>query len=666
MFEINIASSFIYVLLCILLGLAYAFFLYRNNSTIISSKLSFTLFFIRASYVSIISLLILNPIIKSYKNYVEDPIIIIANDNSTSIKEDISQDLLLLEGKLKDFKLSYFSFSDKVEDGLKKNTGLKTNFSNLFSELNNKFENRNVCGVILASDGCYNSGLNPEFLSYDSPVYCISLGDTSKFKDVRIDNVQINDINFLGNSFPLEVSISSNLNENENSMITVWDGENMLYEKKIFLNSNENYNSYNLKLEAKKVGLQSLLVKIEPVSGEKNISNNSFVTYIDVIDYKSEILILKESISPDLAAFKNSISGDINYNIEIKNYDDDFLIEKYQLVVLFRINKVPEKLLDSKVPLMIFNSVGSYFKNFEKNKKIKKSENYAPISTFINKKFSRFSFSSQLSKLINESPPLFSANSYHNIKGETDYVLSQINGQFKSANPIIMIKSINDRKIVFITAKGWWRWKLFDFYKNNNNNAFNELFSKLTKYLIVKNDKSLFRIKHANEYYENKEISIAAELYNDSYELVNNRQINLSISDDFSNEYNYVFSLEKKELIARLGILKPGIYNYIAKVDSSTFQRKGSFNVKKIQLENVTDIANHQLLNKVSKISGGAVFPLSSLDDLVTTINKSDKKQKLIHVKENLIGLISMPVILFLLFFLISLEWFLRKYNGLI
>ena len=666
MFEINIASSFIYILLCILLGLVYALFLYKNNSTIISSKLNFILFFLRASYVIIICLLILNPIIKSYKNYAEDPIIIIANDNSTSINENIRKDLLSLEGKLKDFKLSYFSFSDKVEDGLKNNTGLKTNFSNLFSELNNKFENRNVCGVILASDGCYNSGLNPEFLSYDSPVYCISLGDTTKFKDIRIDNVQINDINFLGNSFPLEISIASNLYENENSIISVWDGENVLYEKKILLNSNENYNSYNIKLEAKKVGLQSLLVKIDPVSGEKNISNNSFVTYIDVIDYKSEILILKESISPDLAAFKNSISGDINYNIEIKNYDDDFLIDKYQLVVLFGINKVPEKLLESKVPLMIFNSVGSYFKNFEKNKKINKSEIYTTVSTFINKKFSKFSFSAELSKLINDSPPLFSANSYHTINGETDYVLNQINGQFKTANPIIMIKSINDRKIVFITAKGWWRWKLFDFYKNNNNNAFNELFSKLTKYLIVKNDKSLFRIKHANEYYENKEVSIIAELYNDSYELVNDRQINLSISDDSSNEYNYVFSLEKKELIASLGILKPGVYNYIAKVDGGTYQRKGSFNVKKIQLENVTDIANHQLLNKISKISGGAVFPLSSLEDLVTTINKSDKKQKVIHVKENLIGLISIPIILFLLFFLISLEWFLRKYNGLI
>ena len=666
MFEINIASSFIYILLCILLGLVYALFLYKNNSTIISSKLNFILFFLRASYVIIICLLILNPIIKSYKNYAEDPIIIIANDNSTSINENIRKDLLSLEGKLKDFKLSYFSFSDKVEDGLKNNTGLKTNFSNLFSELNNKFENRNVCGVILASDGCYNSGLNPEFLSYDSPVYCISLGDTTKFKDIRIDNVQINDINFLGNSFPLEISIASNLYENENSIISVWDGENVLYEKKILLNSNENYNSYNIKLEAKKVGLQSLLVKIDPVSGEKNISNNSFVTYIDVIDYKSEILILKESISPDLAAFKNSISGDINYNIEIKNYDDDFLIDKYQLVVLFGINKVPEKLLESKVPLMIFNSVGSYFKNFEKNKKINKSEIYTTVSTFINKKFSKFSFSAELSKLINDSPPLFSANSYHTINGETDYVLSQINGQFKTANPIIMIKSINDRKIVFITAKGWWRWKLFDFSKNNNNNAFNELFSKLTKYLIVKNDKSLFRIKHANEYYENKEVSIIAELYNDSYELVNDRKINLSISDDSSNEYNYVFSLEKKELIASLGILKPGVYNYIAKVDGGTYQRKGSFNVKKIQLENVTDIANHQLLNKISKISGGAVFPLSSLEDLVNTINKSDKKQKVIHVKENLIGLISIPIILFLLFFLISLEWFLRKYNGLI
>ena len=39
--------------------------------------------------------------------------------------------------------------------------------------------------------------------------------------------------------------------------------------------------------------------------GEENLTNNAFTKYIDVIDYSSSILILKNTNTPDLAAFNN-------------------------------------------------------------------------------------------------------------------------------------------------------------------------------------------------------------------------------------------------------------------------------------------------------------------------------------------------------------------------
>ena len=47
-----------------------------------------------------------------------------------------------------------------------------------------------------------------------------------------------------------------------------------------------------------KVGLLNLDVKILPINGEENLTNNAFTKYIDVIDYSSSILILKNTNTP--------------------------------------------------------------------------------------------------------------------------------------------------------------------------------------------------------------------------------------------------------------------------------------------------------------------------------------------------------------------------------
>ena len=209
MFELSIDSSFFYILICISLGFIFTYLLYNNKVKSIPKNVKLILFVIRFFYLSVILLLLLNPIIKLNNNYFEDPILIFAKDNSTSINEDITDELISLKNNLNNFKSYEFSFSDKIYNGFIKNTGLKSNFSNLFAELNNKFEGRNVAGLVLASDGSYNTGLNPQYLSYNFPVYCIALGDTTFKKDLRIDKVETNEVTFLGNSFPLEVSIAS-------------------------------------------------------------------------------------------------------------------------------------------------------------------------------------------------------------------------------------------------------------------------------------------------------------------------------------------------------------------------------------------------------------------------------------------------------------------------
>jgi hypothetical protein len=666
MFEINIDSSYFYVLICVSFGFIFTYLLYNNKAKLISKNVNLFLFVIRFFYLSVILLLLLNPIIKLNNNYFEDPILIFAKDNSTSINEDITDELISLKNNLNNFKSYEFSFSDKIYNGFIKNTGLKSNFSNLFAELNNKFEGRNVAGLILASDGSYNTGLNPQYLSYNFPVYCIALGDTTFKKDLRIDKVETNEVTFLGNSFPLEVSIASSIKNDVKSRLVIKDGKIKLYDEIVTFKKDNNYKIVELDLVAEKVGLLNLDVKIIPINGEENLTNNSFTKYIDVIDYSSSILILKNTNTPDLAAFNNSLSKNPRYNVVIKDIDEEYNIDKYQLIVLFGVNIIPDNLINNKVSLIVFNSVDYYFENFEKNREFYNDKNKYPITISLNNRFSKFTFSDELNNLVNYAPPLFSSDINQKLKGNFDFNLKNKQVESLSKSSVMMIKYIDEKKIAFVTAEGFWRWKFFDYKINNSNIAFDEIFLKLTQYLIIDDEKSLLRIKYKNDYDQDESVVINAELYNESYELVNDKEIKFSISDNSLNTKEYLFSKKSNTLFVDLGILKPGRYNYVARVDGSDENKKGFFNVKKIQLEQFSDDVNHKTLNNISNQSGGKFFYLNSLKELESVINSSALNKKIIHSKQNIVSFLGITNLLILLIFLILLEYFLRKYNGLV
>ena len=667
MFGIYLDFPFYYIVICIFFGIGYASFLYRREKGIAFTQLTFGLFFCRSIFTSILALLLLNPILKSKVNSVEKPIVIIAKDNSKSVKQNINEELQYLKANLDNFEVFSYSFSDKVVDGFSKNNnGLKTDYSELFLDLNNKFENRNLAGVIIATDGCYNMGLNPEYLSYDYPVYSIALGDTAVYKDIRIDNIIKNDIVFLGNTFPLEISLASSLNKNENSKLKIWNNGVKVYEESIVFLRDIDYDTYTVYLPANEIGLQNYTIEVDPLDNEKNSINNSFETYIDIIDSRYNILILKDLNSPDVSAYKSAIEKNQHYTIDIRDVSDDIILEKYQLVVIFGVKNIPVSILTSDVPLIVFNSHNLHYIDLNSAFRFNEKGGIEEVSVCRNTNFTKFFFSSDLLNLISEAPPLFVSFGTYNLAGSIESVLNQHIGMIESNNPLIMIQELDSRRVSFILATGWWRWKFFDYSVNNNNNAFDELFLKLTQYLILKEDKSLFRLEYEKQYEENSEVVFRAALYNESYELVNNKEVNLKLVDEKGREYNFQFSKLNKQLIVEINDLDPGAYNFIASVEDSDLIKKGIFDVKKIQLEQLGLSANHQVLENIALLSDGQVFYLNNIQNLIDVIKNSKYNQKTIHYKEKLEGVINISWVLLILLILISIEWLVRKYNGLI
>ena len=268
--------------------------------------------------------------------------------------------------------------------------------------------------------------------------------------------------------------------------------------------------------------------------------------------------------------------------------------------------------------------------------------------------------------MIQDAPPLQTSFGKYTLQIGSELVINQQIGAELSTKPIVIIDESNGRKLAFIMAEGFWKWKLYDYANTNSNIAFDELFSKLTQYLVLQEDKSKFRIDYKKQFSENSNIYFEASLYNESYELINDKEISFVIQNEKGDEFVYKFSTSLERYNLNVGVLDVGKYTFLAKVKGSELIRKGSFDVRAIQLEQLYTVANHNLLYQLANISGGKLFFPNQLDKIIIAIEKSKNNFISVSSKEKLKGMINIPLILLILLVLISLEWFLRKYNGLI
>jgi hypothetical protein len=381
-------------------------------------------------------------------------------------------------------------------------------------------------------------------------------------------------------------------------------------------------------------------------------------------------LLLTENTHPDIAAYKSAIEKNKNYAVEQVNVIDfNGSFEAYQLIVVFGIQKNNPLLMQlekTNVPLLVFDIQQNLNLKLTSAFSFKSRGGLEEVKAVKSEFFSKFTFSPELLKLIQDAPPLQTSFGKYTLQIGSEVVIAQKVGMQVTTKPIILINEKNGRKLAFITAEGFWKWKLYDYANTKNNLAFDELFSKLTQYLVLQEDKSKFRIDYKKQFAQTSNIYFEASLYNESYELINDKEISIVIQNEKGDEFDYEFSKTVERYNLNVGVLDVGKYTFLAKANGSELIRKGSFDVRAIQLEQLYTVANHKLLYQLATASEGKLFFPNQRKELVAKIKNSKNNYKRISTEEKLKGIINIPWILLSLLALISLEWFLRKYNGLI
>jgi len=145
-----------------------------------------------------------------------------------------------------------------------------------------------------------------------------------------------------------------------------------------------------------------------------------------------------------------------------------------------------------------------------------------------------------------------------------------------------------------------------------------------------------------------------------------NQQVNLELKYPDNSTQSLQFSPSNTGYQLNAGLLPPGAYSYTAKAfnGATEFTKSGGFSVNNISVETSRTIADFQLLEQLSSSTNGKRFNATALDELVNEI-KSRKEITSVSFEEKKVrDLIDWAPLLVALLSLLSIEWFLRKWNG--
>ncbi len=687
----SIAYPAFFILFCLLAGALYAFFLYRKKKDSFENKNVFWLSSIlRGLSVSLLAFLLLSPIFRNLQNREEKPTIAILKDNSASQKfafkstDSIAyrKNLVALRDKLAaDYTVKEYSFGDLLTDTLKfdykeQATDISTNLESIIQS----YDNENLAGIILASDGIYNLGANPAYQStqFNGTIYTIGLGDTTIQKDAAVSRVFANKVVYLNDQFAIRSDLSVFAGQGKSLNVSIYDHSagRTIANKNISVNSNRYSTSIESIVNASRAGLHRYTVRISTLDGERNIANNTQDVFVEVLDSKEKILILANAPHPDIAAIKSALSLNKNYKLTVKTADQlNVNPSDYNLIILHnlpsaRFNATSVINQAKKSGVSIWYIAGTQcaipLLNQQQNAMsiTVRSANAANAFAAKNNDFSYFKINlpAQLG-----FPPLNTPFGTFKAGPNTQTLFDQKIGSVRTDYPLWIMQSGTRSKTAVLAGEGLWRWRMYDYQQHKNFKLTDELIAKTAQFLSVKNDKRKFRLSTQKAVYnESEPISFDAELFNENYELINDPEVNLTIKDSSGKEYKYNLNKEGSSYAINIGTLGAGRYSYSANTSYNGRTQSASGNIRVVSqnIEAINTTADFGMLNELANNHNGEFVFASQLSTLYDKIKANDRIKTVLRSELTTFPLIDKKWIFFLIFALLALEWFLRKRFG--
>ena len=670
-----------YLIIWILLGLLFSSFFgyylyyYKVKQP---TKINLVLAIIRSLAIFLILLLLINPTIPEKVLFPQKTKLSVLVDNSSSIKYFKKDSLvkhilasLKTDKKLnKKFNIDYYSFGNKFQ--LNNTFNFDENQTDISIPLKriSRIKKNTTNPILLISDGNQTLGNDYQYVKIKEPIFPIVVGDTSKYKDVKISQINVNRYSFINNKFPVETILQYDGVQPVRLRYSIENNGKIIYTKIIKFTEKNNSRILKTFIKASQEGLNVYKSKIQYLENEKNKANNYKNFSVEVNNKQSKILIVSSFYHPDLGALKKAIERDKQRKVNIEIIKSKkHQINDYQLIILYqpdeKFNLLLKQLNSNKLSFMLITGSKTdwSFINNESlgitKKNINQLENY---SASFNNSFFTFS---QKNIGFENFPPLLDYFGELNIMIPHQTLLFQnING-YSSQRPLLVTANENNQKKIFLFGEGIWKWRSSSFQKKNSFINFDKFIGSIVQYASNKKIRDRLDIDIKPSYNINSKILISAFYIDENFQFDNRATLLFTVLNKNTKEKKILpFSLSDSSYQLYLNSLDSGKYEYTVSVNEQDISKKGNFVVNDFLVEEQFTSANSNKLGLLAKKTKGELYFEDNYNLLMDKLVNDDQfqiEQKSKQISSNLINKTWMMLVIVTL---LSIEWIIRKYIG--
>ncbi|MEP2935499.1 MAG: VWA domain-containing protein [Gilvibacter sp.] len=675
------AQTILYLVLAVFFALAISLYMYGFKSKL-NPKLRIGLGVLRFLTLCCLGILLVNPTITNTTLTVQKPSLAVLVDNSESIKvleQDVAvKDMLAnlqSNSAINDrFNVQYYTVGEDfgMLDSLifdAKNTNLTKGLTGLKGLYKNQ-----VSPTIVLTDG--NQTLGTDYVlaarTYGNEVYPVVLGDTIAYEDVQITRLNANKYAYHKNEFPVEATLVYS-GENERQLrYTLSNGGQVVYSQNINFGPENRVVTLAVNLPANAIGLQRYAASVAPISNEKNTTNNQSYFAVEVIDQATNILVVSSMSHPDIGALKKAFTSVEQRRLSIAKPAQALeVLNDYQLVILYQPNPsfrgVFENLVQLNKNYWVFAGMQTdwLFLNSIQNNYAKENTGVREdVSALVNRSYSKFAIDNFE---VAGFPPLQTQLGDVVRLAVYDELLSQTIRDINTDNPLFFSIERDGVRSALWDGEGIWKWRAQSYLDQGSFTDFDNFLGSMVQYLSSNKRKSRLTVSHETFYYNNSDIIIDAQYFNDTYVFDPGASLVMTVRNQ-DNSVNRQFPMLLTNSFYRVNLngLEAGDYSFTVSVSDSGIARSGNFTIVAFSSEQQFSGADVTKLRALSQTTEGKLFASDQIEQLASSLLADSRYVPIQKSKQNIVPLIDWKMLLGLLAILLAIEWFTRKYNGLI
>lgn len=720
MFNLSFKINAFFLFLLLLIVVSFTIYIYRITIPEISKSKKVFLISLRTIAFFLILFLTFEPLFTIITKKEEKPILAVLIDNSKSmsitdnngtrpelIKKIFSSTLFDEIRKIGDIKFITFGENTKIYnefsfDSLNFNSN-ETNLGKGIKETRKLLEGKNLKSILIISDGEYNTGQNPIYLTenFDGKFFTIGIGDSSEQRDISISKIITNNIVYKGTKVPIRAVLKSSGFQNEKVSVSLQYEGKTIYTKNINITGITTEFNIDFEYEPQEEGLKKYNVIVTPLKGEITHKNNQKTFFVKVLKNKLKVTIIAGAPSPDVSFIRNALLQDGNIDVKTytQNTNGDFYegtldnkqIDESECIFLigFPQNNTRTSTLDQIKNVISLKNKPVFFisdLNIDYGK-LKIIEPYLPFNTgqinnnelLVTPNINLSPSQSPVLKITgsgdelniwNNLPPIFKTETIFEKKPESEVLATVKINNIPFNYPLILQRKVYKQKSFAITGYAIWRWKLLAEGLGGNTDFFKTFIGNSVRWLTTREDDKKFKVISSKEIYNSGEtIDLLAELYDDSYQPIDDANVKVNIQNQSESYEISMNPLGSGRYTINIEGLKEGDYKFtgIASKDEIKLgEDQGRFSVGESNLEFSNLRMNANLLKQISNKTGGEFYTIDNYQNIIEKIKNDTNFSSIEIFNKSEYQLWNMYYILFLIIILLSIEWFIRKKSGML